>query len=120
MSTTKSLMLAIFLASVSLCGCDKAELEATKQQLQTVSSERDALKAQVEASKQQVAQLQQQNNELQGKVTTAMAALTAMAADPKAEGAKGDKKQEAAKGDKKGAGAAKAAPAKPSEPAKTP
>ena len=123
MSTTKSLIFASFVASVSLAACvPKAELDTTKQQLEAVSLERDALKAQLEASKQQTAVLQLQVKDLQAKVTAAATALVAPDADAKHEGAKGDKKPEAAKADKsdkKAAGGMKPA-AKPGEPAKTP
>src|SRR3982751_2570896 len=92
MSTRMFLIAVVLLAIVPLTACDKAELEATKQQLQMVSLERDALKTQLDASKQQSAALQQQVTDLQAKVTAATTALGAPAADAKADGAKGDKK----------------------------
>jgi septal ring factor EnvC (AmiA/AmiB activator) len=115
MSTSKFLIGAVLLAIVPLTACDKAELDATKQQLQVVSSERDALKTQLDASKQQAALLQQQVTDLQAKVVAATAALAAPAADAKPVGAKGDKK-DATKGDeagKKAAAGAKSSTAKP-------
>ena len=57
MSMTRFLFVPVLLASIALAGCDKAELEATKQQLQTVTVERDNLKTQLDASKQQTAAL---------------------------------------------------------------
>src|SRR3954463_1354594 len=92
MSTRTFLSGLVLLAIVPLTACDKAELDATKQQLQMVSSERDALKTQLEASKQQSAAFQRQVTELQAKVTAATTALAAPAADAKPDAAKGDKK----------------------------
>ena len=106
MLTSKFLIGLVLLAIVPLTACDKAELEATKQQLQVVSSERDALKTQLDASKQQSAALQRQVTDLQAKVTAATAALAAPAADAKPDGAKGDKKS-ATKADEPGRTAAK-------------
>ena len=108
MSMTKSLFVPVLLASIAFAACDqsKAELEATKQQLQTVSLERDNLKAQLDASKQQTAALAQQINNVQAKLTAAMAAL---AAPP-----------ETGKGDKKSGAGGKTGSAKPSEPAMAP
>ena len=106
MSMTKFLFVPILLASIALVGCDKAELEATKQQLQTVSLERDNLKQQLDASKQQNAALTLQVSNLQTKL---VAAATALAAPDKAE-----------KADKKGGAGGKTGSAKSSEPAKAP
>src|SRR5436190_22364926 len=105
MSTRKFLIGLVLLAIVPLTACDKAELDATKQQLQMVSLERDAFKAQLEASKQQSAALQQQVTDLQAKVAAATAALAAPAADAKPDGVKGDKKS-ATKADEAGRKAA--------------
>jgi septal ring factor EnvC (AmiA/AmiB activator) len=108
MSITKSLFVPVLLASIAFAACDqsKAELESTKQQLQTVSMERDNLKAQLDASKQQTAALAKQINDVQAKLTAAMAAL---AAPP-----------EAGKGDKKGGAGGKTGSPKPSESPKAP
>ena len=115
MSTTSKILIGVvLLAIVPLTACDKAELDATKQQLQMVSLERDALKTQLDASKQQSAVLQQQVTDLQAKVTAATAALAAPAADAKPDGVKGDKKN-ATKADEAGRKAAGAA--KPPAPA---
>jgi len=105
MSMTKFLFVTILLATIGLVGCDKAELEATKQQLQTVSLERDSLKTQLDASKQQNAALTLQVNNLQTKLAAAAAALAAP-----------DKE----KADKKGGAGGKTGSAKSSEPAKAP
>src|SRR5215208_2197945 len=110
MSITKSLFAPVLFASLALAGCDKAELESTKQQLQTVSLERDNLKTQLDASKQQSAALTQQVNSLQAKLAAAAAAL---AASPPETG-KGDT------ADKKSGAGGKTGSAKPREPAKTP
>lgn len=111
MSMTKSLFVPVLLASIAFAACDqsKAELESTKQQLQTVSLERDNLKAQLDASKQQTAALAQQINNVQAKLTAAMAAL---AAPP--ETGKGDKV------DKKGGAGGKTGSSKPNESPKAP
>ena len=114
MSTSKFLICIAVLAIVPLTACDKAELDATKQQLQMVSLERDALKTQLDAAKQQLAALQQRVTDLQAKVTAATAALAAPAVDAKPDGAKGDKKS-ATKADEPGRKAAGAA--KPPAPA---
>jgi len=85
MSMTKSLFVSVLLASLAVAGCDKAELEATKQQLQTVSVERDNLKAQLDASKQQIAALALQVNNLQAKLAAAaVLALTGVGVGPAA------------------------------------
>src|SRR4051812_943917 len=109
MSTSKFVIGVVLLAVLPLTACDKAELDATKQQLQTVSLERDALKTQLDASKQQSAALQQQVSDLRAKVAAATAALAAPGADVKPDAAKGDKKSAAKPDDtgKKAAGAAK-------------
>jgi septal ring factor EnvC (AmiA/AmiB activator) len=108
MSMTKSLFVPVLLASLAFAACDqsKAELESTKQQLQTTIMERDNLRAQLDASKKQTAALAQQINDVQAKLTAAMAAL---AAPP-----------ETGKGDKKSGAGGKTGSAKPSEAAKAP
>src|SRR3954454_17896281 len=92
MSTRTFLLGAVLLVIVPLTACDKAELDATKQQRQTVSLEHDAFKAQLDASGQQSAALQQQVTDLRAKVAAATAALAAPAADAKPDATKVDKK----------------------------
>jgi cell division protein FtsB len=115
MSTSRFLIGLVLLAIVALTACDKAELDATKQQLQMVSLERDALKTQLDASRQQSAVLQQQVTDFQARVTAATAALAAPAADAKPDGAKGDKKSatKTVEAGRKAAGAANPSAAKP-------
>ena len=110
MSMTKSLFVPILVASIAFAGCvSKAELDATKQQLQAVTSERDNLKTQLEAAKQQTTGLTMLVNSLQTKLAAAAAAL---AAPP--ETGKGDKV------DKKGGAGGKTGSPKPSESPKAP
>jgi septal ring factor EnvC (AmiA/AmiB activator) len=117
MSMTKILGVAVALVTIGgLAACDqsKAELDATRRQLQTMTMERDSLKTQLEDSKQRAAVLGQQVAEIQAKLSAAAAALVAPAGDQKQELAKGDK------GDKKSASAGKPANAKPAKPAQAP
>jgi septal ring factor EnvC (AmiA/AmiB activator) len=95
MATMKTLGIAVVLAATgALAGCDqsKAELEATKQQLQTVTMERDSLKTELQESKQRAVTLQRQLADIQAKLSAAAAALVPPAEDQKAAPAKVDKK----------------------------
>jgi septal ring factor EnvC (AmiA/AmiB activator) len=119
MLSIKNLVSLSALAFVcALAGCDqsKAELDATKTQLQTVSAERDGLKTQLAATSQQIAGLRQQVADLQAKL--AQAAAPAPAPEPAAE-----PKKDEPKGKKGGKKVAKeepaAAPAAPAKPAPT-
>jgi hypothetical protein len=79
----------LLLFGLSVVGCDpsKPELEKTKQQLLSVTAERDNLKGQVESSEAKVVSLQQQ-------LTTLQAAATAKPEpEPAANGKKGSKKK---------------------------
>jgi hypothetical protein len=58
---------------LGVIGCDpsKAELDRTKQELQTVSAERDGLKSQLDQANGKVATLTQQVTDLQAKANAA-------------------------------------------------
>ena len=110
-------LLAATVATFGLGACDrsKPELEATRQQLQTVTAARDSLNAELEASKQRAAGLQQQVTELQGRLSAAVAALVPpeVVGQPGAQGdKKGDKKVDK-KVDKTGTDAPKPSAAAP-------
>jgi hypothetical protein len=82
MPAAKLFTLTLLVAGVALGACDrskaeraKAELDTTKQQLQTVAAERDGLKTELDASRRRELGLQQQVTELQGRLSAAVAAL---------------------------------------------
>ena len=107
MRTIKTIGITSVLAVLlGVSGCDqsKAELDSTKQQLQTVTTERDNLKSQLDAANQQLTTLRQQLADAQAK--DAAAAAPPPAAEPA-------KEEHQKKGGKKSAAAAPAAPAAP-------
>ena len=90
----KTLSVAVVVAATSvLAACDqsKAELDSTRQQLQTVTMERDSLKNELQETRQRAVTLQQQLVEIQTKLSAAAAALAPLADDQKQGTAKGEK-----------------------------
>ncbi len=75
-------------------GCDqsKAELEATKQTLQTLTGERDGLKTQLAAANQQLTGLRQQVADLTAKLAAATPPAPEAAPEPQKDEKKPAKK----------------------------
>jgi hypothetical protein len=75
-----TLAAGLLLAITTACDPSKPELEKTKQELQTVTAERDSLKSQLEQANAKNTQLTAQVAELQAKAAAAAAAPAAPAA----------------------------------------
>jgi chromosome segregation ATPase len=91
---------ALLLIGGAACDQSKPELDKTKAELATVTSERDNMKSQLDQANAKVTALQQQVNDLQAKVAAAAAApapAPAPAAEEKKPAAKhaAGKKEEA-------------------------
>jgi len=86
LATATSLLLGVL-------GCDpsKAELDKTKQELQTVTAERDSLKSQLDQVNGRIATMTQQMSDMQAKANAAPPPAAAAAALPAPAPAKAKK-----------------------------
>jgi hypothetical protein len=78
--------LALLVAGTFACDPSKAELDKTKADLQTVTTERDGLKTQLDLANGKASSLQMQLTDLQAKAAAAAAPAAPMVAEAKAEG----------------------------------
>jgi septal ring factor EnvC (AmiA/AmiB activator) len=85
----RNLVGALVVASLGLgtVGCDqsKAELDSTKQQLQSAQAERDSLKTQLDQTKQQLAAVQQQLDQMKAAQAAPPPSGAAATPEPKKE-----------------------------------
>jgi chromosome segregation ATPase len=95
--TLRNLTLIAALAlGLGACDQSKAELDQAKQQITTLTSERDNLKSQLDQANAKVTTLQQQVTDLQGKLAAASTPPPATAAAEEKPAAKTGAKKPAA------------------------